>query len=138
MVHLGVTGGKTPDKTAARIIQVHCSDTHKTYRGGPDLFRKIDGRGWGLRDTHENTYANAGVQPPSIGRNEETVPMATLEKALAAKRAELKANEEEAARALIAAMNAEPMWDAERIAEVVASTGSLKWTISKTSVWIYR
>jgi hypothetical protein len=63
MIKRGLTSGKTPEQTAARIMQDYCSDTPKTYRGGPDLFRKIDGEGWGLRDTYEKTYAKAGVTP---------------------------------------------------------------------------
>jgi hypothetical protein len=59
----GITKGRTPQQTAARIMQEYCSDTPKTYKGAPDLFRRVDGEGWGLRDTHENTYAKARVEP---------------------------------------------------------------------------
>jgi hypothetical protein len=64
MDEYGITKGKTPHQTAARIMQEYCSDTPKTHKkGAPDLFRRVDGKGWGLRDTHENTYAKAGMKP---------------------------------------------------------------------------
>jgi hypothetical protein len=72
MVELELTTGKTPDQTAARIMQDYCSDTPKTYKGGPDLFRKDDDRRWGLRDTHADTYTKAGVKPPAQSGQQST------------------------------------------------------------------
>jgi hypothetical protein len=63
----------TPERTAAQIMQEfnHDTKTFETFvhKGGspqsrPNLFREVEGKGWGLRDTRENTYSLAGVKPP--------------------------------------------------------------------------